>query len=179
MFGCANVNLIILFQRFLEARVVRSESDGSFTLTLSVPELERAFGKKFKSKTKYKTEREQLLALRHFGARPFPPANLTWFLSRPPESSAATVTLPPVVLSLSSPGSSAVSVGCTVSLEPVHPLSGTIWHLVPSPPGGRHLLSFLPVIFSLRAAVPIQNASFSSFALIKATIVDLLCSGFS
>ncbi|XP_034394625.1 tropomodulin-1 isoform X1 [Cyclopterus lumpus] len=34
------------------ARVVRSESDGSFTLTLSVPELERAFGKKFKSKTK-------------------------------------------------------------------------------------------------------------------------------
>lgn len=37
-----------------KARVVRSESDGSFTLTLSVPELERAFGKKFKSKTKYK-----------------------------------------------------------------------------------------------------------------------------
>uniref|UniRef100_A0A1A7WQU8 Tropomodulin 1 n=3 Tax=Iconisemion striatum TaxID=60296 RepID=A0A1A7WQU8_9TELE len=34
------------------ARVVRSESDGSFTFTLSVPELERAFGKKFKSKTK-------------------------------------------------------------------------------------------------------------------------------
>uniref|UniRef100_A0A3P9I8N8 Tropomodulin 1 n=2 Tax=Oryzias latipes TaxID=8090 RepID=A0A3P9I8N8_ORYLA len=34
------------------ARVVRSESDGSFTLTLSVPELERAFGKKFKSRTK-------------------------------------------------------------------------------------------------------------------------------
>ncbi|XP_069023928.1 tropomodulin-1 isoform X2 [Embiotoca jacksoni] len=34
------------------ARVVRSESDGSFTLTLSVPELQRAFGKKFKSKTK-------------------------------------------------------------------------------------------------------------------------------
>ena len=36
------------------ARVIRSEvdSDGSFTLTLSVPELERAFGKKFKSKTK-------------------------------------------------------------------------------------------------------------------------------
>ncbi|XP_039669576.1 tropomodulin-1 isoform X1 [Perca fluviatilis] len=36
------------------ARVVRSESDGSFTLTLSVPELERAFGKKFKSKTNKK-----------------------------------------------------------------------------------------------------------------------------
>ncbi|XP_061625350.1 tropomodulin-1 isoform X4 [Phyllopteryx taeniolatus] len=36
------------------ARVVRSESDGSFTLTLSVPELERAFGKKFKSKTNEK-----------------------------------------------------------------------------------------------------------------------------
>ncbi|KAK1886005.1 Tropomodulin-1 [Dissostichus eleginoides] len=34
------------------ARVVRSEADGSFTLTLSVPELEMAFGKKFKSKTK-------------------------------------------------------------------------------------------------------------------------------
>ncbi|XP_007567728.1 tropomodulin-1 isoform X1 [Poecilia latipinna] len=34
------------------ARVVRSESDGSFTFTLSVPELERAFGKKFKCKTK-------------------------------------------------------------------------------------------------------------------------------
>lgn len=42
-----------------EARVVRSESDGSFTLTLSVPELERAFGKKFKSKTKYKKKRVQ------------------------------------------------------------------------------------------------------------------------
>ncbi|KAG7223680.1 hypothetical protein INR49_015405 [Caranx melampygus] len=36
------------------ARVIRSESDGSFTLTLSVPELERAFGKKFKSKTNEK-----------------------------------------------------------------------------------------------------------------------------
>ncbi|XP_076585832.1 tropomodulin-1 isoform X1 [Chaetodon auriga] len=36
------------------ARVVRSESDGSFTLTLSVPELEMAFGKKFKSKTNKK-----------------------------------------------------------------------------------------------------------------------------
>ncbi|XP_035023432.1 tropomodulin-1 isoform X3 [Hippoglossus stenolepis] len=36
------------------ARVVRSESDGSFTLTLSVPELERAFGKKFKCKTNKK-----------------------------------------------------------------------------------------------------------------------------
>lgn len=34
------------------ARVIRSDhhSDGSFTLTLSVPELERAFGKKFKPK---------------------------------------------------------------------------------------------------------------------------------
>ncbi|XP_062372763.1 tropomodulin-1 isoform X1 [Sardina pilchardus] len=32
------------------ARVIRSDSDGSFTLTLSVPELERAFGKKFKAK---------------------------------------------------------------------------------------------------------------------------------
>ncbi|XP_047433597.1 tropomodulin-1 isoform X3 [Mugil cephalus] len=36
------------------ARVVRSESDGSFTLTLSVPELERAFAKKFKPKTNKK-----------------------------------------------------------------------------------------------------------------------------
>ncbi|KAM4750009.1 tropomodulin-1 isoform 1-T1 [Anableps anableps] len=36
------------------ARVVRSESDGSFTFTLSVPELERAFGKKFKCKTNKK-----------------------------------------------------------------------------------------------------------------------------
>ncbi|XP_034094450.1 tropomodulin-1 isoform X1 [Gymnodraco acuticeps] len=36
------------------ARVVRSEADGSFTLTLSVPELEMAFGKKFKSKTNKK-----------------------------------------------------------------------------------------------------------------------------
>ncbi|KAL2098294.1 hypothetical protein ACEWY4_007501 [Coilia grayii] len=34
------------------ARVIRSDSDGSFTLTLSVPELERAFGKKFKCKSK-------------------------------------------------------------------------------------------------------------------------------
>ncbi|KAK0139559.1 Tropomodulin-1 [Merluccius polli] len=36
------------------ARVVRCDpgTDGSFTLTLSVPELERAFGKKFKSHTK-------------------------------------------------------------------------------------------------------------------------------
>uniref|UniRef100_A0A3P9AEV6 Tropomodulin 1 n=2 Tax=Esox lucius TaxID=8010 RepID=A0A3P9AEV6_ESOLU len=42
------------------ARVVRSDhhSDGSFTLTLSVPELERAFGKKFKPKlTKPKTKK--------------------------------------------------------------------------------------------------------------------------
>lgn len=130
------VRLVILFQRFLEARVVRSESDGSFTLTLSVPELERAFGKKFKSKTKYKTKPGQLLA-----PRPFPPANVTWFLSRPPERSAATVTLPLVVLSLSSPGSSAVSAGCTVALQPVHPLSGTIRHLVPSP--HRRKASFL------------------------------------
>ncbi|XP_076151602.1 tropomodulin-1 isoform X1 [Alosa pseudoharengus] len=36
------------------ARVVRSDSDGSFTLTLSVPELERAFGKTFKSKIRKK-----------------------------------------------------------------------------------------------------------------------------
>ncbi|KAK7929332.1 hypothetical protein WMY93_005727 [Mugilogobius chulae] len=36
------------------ARVVRSESDGSITFTLSVPELEKAFGKKFKSKTNKK-----------------------------------------------------------------------------------------------------------------------------
>lgn len=82
--GCAYVRLLILFQRFLEARVVRSESDGSFTLTLSVPELERAFGKKFKSKTKYRTKTRA--ASRTAG--PFPPANVTWFLSRPPESSA-------------------------------------------------------------------------------------------
>ncbi|XP_010889969.1 tropomodulin-1 isoform X1 [Esox lucius] len=44
------------------ARVVRSDhhSDGSFTLTLSVPELERAFGKKFKPKlTKPKTNKEE------------------------------------------------------------------------------------------------------------------------
>lgn len=42
------------------ARVIRSDhhSDGSFTLTLSVPELERAFGKKFKPKlTKPKTKK--------------------------------------------------------------------------------------------------------------------------
>ncbi|XP_041939298.1 tropomodulin-1 isoform X3 [Alosa sapidissima] len=36
------------------ARVIRSDSDGSFTLTLSVPELERAFGKTFKSKSNKK-----------------------------------------------------------------------------------------------------------------------------
>ncbi|XP_041939087.1 tropomodulin-1 isoform X1 [Alosa sapidissima] len=36
------------------ARVIRSDSDGSFTLTLSVPELERAFGKTFKSKIRKK-----------------------------------------------------------------------------------------------------------------------------
>ncbi|XP_062372779.1 tropomodulin-1 isoform X2 [Sardina pilchardus] len=36
------------------ARVIRSDSDGSFTLTLSVPELERAFGKKFKAKPRSK-----------------------------------------------------------------------------------------------------------------------------
>ncbi|KAG7462022.1 hypothetical protein MATL_G00197550 [Megalops atlanticus] len=34
------------------ARVIRSNSDGSVTLTLSVPELEKAFKKKFKSKSK-------------------------------------------------------------------------------------------------------------------------------
>ena len=36
------------------ARVVRCDAgaDGSFTLTLSVPELERALGKKFKPRTK-------------------------------------------------------------------------------------------------------------------------------
>ena len=36
------------------ARVVRCDpgTDGSFTLTLSVPELERALGKKFKPRTK-------------------------------------------------------------------------------------------------------------------------------
>ncbi|XP_048115929.1 tropomodulin-1 isoform X1 [Alosa alosa] len=38
------------------ARVIRSDSDGSFTLTLSVPELERAFGKTFKSKSKERAE---------------------------------------------------------------------------------------------------------------------------
>lgn len=142
--GCANVRLIILFQRFLEARVVRSESDGSFTLTLSVPELERAFGKKFKSKTKYKSKGEQLLSLQHCSAGPFPPASGTWFLSRPPEPSAATVTLLLVVLSLPSPGSSAVSAGCTVSFEPVHPLSGT-------PPQAEGLFHLSYLIFSLRA----------------------------
>ncbi|XP_036372840.1 tropomodulin-1-like isoform X2 [Megalops cyprinoides] len=36
------------------ARVTRSDSDGSFTLTLSVPELEKAFRKKFKTKSKSK-----------------------------------------------------------------------------------------------------------------------------
>ncbi|XP_062334871.1 tropomodulin-1 isoform X1 [Osmerus eperlanus] len=36
------------------ARVIRSDSDGTFTLTLSVPELERAFGKKFKTKSNKK-----------------------------------------------------------------------------------------------------------------------------
>ncbi|KAJ8397840.1 hypothetical protein AAFF_G00435290 [Aldrovandia affinis] len=36
------------------ARVVRSHSDGSFTLTLSVPKLEKAFKKKFKSKSNTK-----------------------------------------------------------------------------------------------------------------------------
>ncbi|KAI1887782.1 hypothetical protein AGOR_G00193910 [Albula goreensis] len=34
------------------ARLTRSDSDGSFTLTLSVPELEKAFRKKFKPKSK-------------------------------------------------------------------------------------------------------------------------------
>ncbi|KAJ8339840.1 hypothetical protein SKAU_G00344730 [Synaphobranchus kaupii] len=34
------------------ARVTRCDSDGSFTLTLSVPELEKAFRKKFKTKSK-------------------------------------------------------------------------------------------------------------------------------
>uniref|UniRef100_A0A674DHW2 Tropomodulin 1 n=2 Tax=Salmo trutta TaxID=8032 RepID=A0A674DHW2_SALTR len=45
------------------ARVIRSDhhSDGSFTLTLSVPELERAFGKKFKPKlTKPKTKKVKI-----------------------------------------------------------------------------------------------------------------------
>ncbi|KAL4640245.1 tropomodulin-1-like isoform X1 [Arapaima gigas] len=37
------------------ARVTRSDSDGSFTLTLSVPELEKAFHKKFKPKAKSKS----------------------------------------------------------------------------------------------------------------------------
>ncbi|XP_046901517.1 tropomodulin-1 isoform X1 [Hypomesus transpacificus] len=36
------------------ARVIRSDSDSTFTLTLSVPELERAFGKKFKTKSNKK-----------------------------------------------------------------------------------------------------------------------------
>nr|XP_046264533.1 tropomodulin-1 isoform X1 [Scatophagus argus]XP_046264540.1 tropomodulin-1 isoform X1 [Scatophagus argus] len=54
------------------ARVIRSESDGSFTLTLSVPELERAFGKKFKSKTKYKkTKRSTSTAPFDRSALPF------------------------------------------------------------------------------------------------------------
>lgn len=52
-------SVLTLIQCSLKARVVRSESDGSFTLTLSVPELERAFGKKFKSKTKYKKKRKK------------------------------------------------------------------------------------------------------------------------
>lgn len=82
------MRLLILFQRFLEARVVRSESDGSFTLTLSVPELERAFGKKFKSKTKYRTKGEQLLALLGLFLLPtlLVPVQTT-------RSSAATLTL--------------------------------------------------------------------------------------
>lgn len=129
--GCANVRLLILFQRFLEARVVRSESDGSFTLTLSVPELERAFGKKFKSKTKYRTKRGQLLALLGLFLLPTLPGSC-------PDHQKVLLTLPLVVLSLSSPGSS-VSVGCTIPLEPVRPLSGTIWHPVPFPTAGRRL----------------------------------------
>ncbi|KPP74880.1 tropomodulin-1-like, partial [Scleropages formosus] len=36
------------------ARVIRSDSDGSFTLTLSVPELEKAFRKRVKPKSKFK-----------------------------------------------------------------------------------------------------------------------------
>ncbi|XP_048826176.1 tropomodulin-1 isoform X1 [Brienomyrus brachyistius] len=38
------------------ARVVRSDTDGSFTLTLSVPELEKHFKKKFKTKSKFNTK---------------------------------------------------------------------------------------------------------------------------
>lgn len=156
------MRLVILFQRFLEARVVRSESDGSFTLTLSVPELERAFGKKFKPKTKYKTKTQGSF----------------WHCSTSALSAVSScqryllpfqnVQLPPSLFRwfscflLQAP---LLSHGCTVSLGPVPPLSGTIWHLVPSPTGRRHLLSLLP--------------SFSSFALMKAPIVDLLCSGFS
>lgn len=90
-----------------EARVVRSESDGSFTLTLSVPELERAFGKKFKSKTKYKknTKKDQdakhctvsplglaLLLLLHLHPVPLLPT------SAPPRFSA---TLSPLTFSSS------------------------------------------------------------------------------
>lgn len=66
--------VLTLIQCSLQARVVRSESDGSFTLTLSVPELERAFGKKFKSKTKYKKKKKNvkrgLHTLQQFSAQP-------------------------------------------------------------------------------------------------------------
>ena len=63
--------VLTLMQCSLQARVVRSESDGSFTLTLSVPELERAFGKTFKSKTKYRKVRRGLHSLQHVSAQPF------------------------------------------------------------------------------------------------------------
>lgn len=65
--------VLTLIQCSLKARVVRSESDGSFTLTLSVPELERAFGKKFKSKTKYKktqNNKKRAFHTQHFSAQP-------------------------------------------------------------------------------------------------------------